>query len=694
MLSGSRIVAPYIFEAPPRRSRRENRRASRPTTGRSGEARTRAPPVLQRHLSDPVPGNGRAETRHQPADSQPGPSPPTRGPTGGNHRRARPDQHRARPPPTTGTARRSSTGRSNRESATAARVSFPPGLRTEPTTGRNLRQPEDRTRRLGGPGNVSRATSGYDGSPKSHRVQRQRRRTRRGPHAVPRHLTSRRGAENGRGADGQPSSPGRHATTGPRRGQLLSPRPTHNRTPLQLPPGLQDVTNSASSFAGARTRARSGFRPSRTTADRPDRRASPERQGHASNDYRDPTGARSHRHPPDRRNGRQDDQRGDGLQDGTAVDQTGRPDQHQRQSHPPIGFQQKHQDADQVDSTELQPGPSEAPVRRRFNRNAQRTRAEQPKPTRSSTPAARGARSRHYTSADEQGSAGVPRLRPGQSAGPSSRTRNTRSNRHRQSGKGIGFLINSAVRRPPTSSSSPSSVTTRRRPARRPQTGGDRQNPSAGPKPGRPGSRRAARPTAGGPDDRPRPAGRGRPPANFRAEHDPHGRLGAGPQLTGLLLLHRRLLRRGLRTGKRRVPERRFIIAHAGQAITLNLPTSGIPANATVRAYPSDDHTKCATTEFDNGRLRGSAVLPEENPTNGANLPRRTRKGDRASGSSSSTQAYAAVALRRSRPPPNPLDPRTSNFQPRSQGDRSRTASGPFRRRAERHRSGTWPAVP
>ena len=67
------------------------------------------------------------------------------------------------------------------------------------------------------------------------------------------------------------------------------------------------------------------------------------------------------------------------------------------------------------------------------------------------------------------------------------------------------------------------------------------------------------------------------------------------------------------------VLERRFIIAHVGQTITLNLPLAGIPANATVRAYPGCDHTlNTCHNKFNNvDNYGGQPFYPKKNPMNG-----------------------------------------------------------------------------
>lgn len=68
--------------------------------------------------------------------------------------------------------------------------------------------------------------------------------------------------------------------------------------------------------------------------------------------------------------------------------------------------------------------------------------------------------------------------------------------------------------------------------------------------------------------------------------------------------------------------ERRFITAHVGGAITVNLPFRGIPSNAVVRAFPGCDHTLATCAEkFDNElNYGGQPFYPRKNPMVGVSI--------------------------------------------------------------------------
>lgn len=65
--------------------------------------------------------------------------------------------------------------------------------------------------------------------------------------------------------------------------------------------------------------------------------------------------------------------------------------------------------------------------------------------------------------------------------------------------------------------------------------------------------------------------------------------------------------------------ERRFILNHVGQNITINLPFGGIPSNATVRAFPGCDHllATCASKFNNVDNYGGQPFYPSKNPMNG-----------------------------------------------------------------------------
>lgn len=65
--------------------------------------------------------------------------------------------------------------------------------------------------------------------------------------------------------------------------------------------------------------------------------------------------------------------------------------------------------------------------------------------------------------------------------------------------------------------------------------------------------------------------------------------------------------------------ERRFIVNHVGQNLTINLPFGGMPSNATVRAFPGCDHVLATCNDkFNNvDNYGGQPFYPTKNPMNG-----------------------------------------------------------------------------
>jgi len=65
--------------------------------------------------------------------------------------------------------------------------------------------------------------------------------------------------------------------------------------------------------------------------------------------------------------------------------------------------------------------------------------------------------------------------------------------------------------------------------------------------------------------------------------------------------------------------DKRFITNHVGSVITLDLPIAGLPANATIQAYPGCDHLMSTCNEkFNNvDNYGGQPFYPQKNPMNG-----------------------------------------------------------------------------
>lgn len=68
------------------------------------------------------------------------------------------------------------------------------------------------------------------------------------------------------------------------------------------------------------------------------------------------------------------------------------------------------------------------------------------------------------------------------------------------------------------------------------------------------------------------------------------------------------------------ITEQRFILAHVGDSIVINLPFPGIPGNADVKAFPGCDHTLavCNVTFSNEDNYGGQPFYPEVNPMGGS----------------------------------------------------------------------------
>jgi uncharacterized phage protein (TIGR02218 family) len=68
------------------------------------------------------------------------------------------------------------------------------------------------------------------------------------------------------------------------------------------------------------------------------------------------------------------------------------------------------------------------------------------------------------------------------------------------------------------------------------------------------------------------------------------------------------------------ITQRRFIISHTSDAITVSLPFDGIPGNATVKLYPGCDHTlNHCINKFNNvDNYGGQPFFPNKNPMGGS----------------------------------------------------------------------------
>ncbi len=159
-------------------------------------------------------------------------------------------------------------------------------------------------------------------------------------------------------------------------------------------------------------------------------------------------------------------------------------------------------------------------------------------------------------------------------------------------------------------------------------------NPRArgrGYRPAGPAHRR--RPSAG-PDLPPRPSGRREVLRELRAARPSRasrgGTSGHRPSPPS-----QRYFAGGCGTQEAQDPERRFIIARgAGDHAQPPRPTGYPPTRRP--GLSQDDHTPVrATTSSTTDNFGGQPFCPKKNPTTAPNLPRRTRKGGRCTGSSS-----------------------------------------------------------
>lgn len=68
--------------------------------------------------------------------------------------------------------------------------------------------------------------------------------------------------------------------------------------------------------------------------------------------------------------------------------------------------------------------------------------------------------------------------------------------------------------------------------------------------------------------------------------------------------------------------EKRFIVAHVGTTITINIPFVNIPGNAEVKVYPGCDHTlaTCADKFSNVLNYGGQPFFPDKNPMNGTSI--------------------------------------------------------------------------